>query len=111
MKNKYAELGLTEEEICGAIINTALGNTKTGYSMAKILPNAKMILELSKEDIDTVVSEKHIQKAIQKRKKAFGTMKKTVNIMKKNNDIGEIEKIGRKIDALCAEKKSQKVQL
>ena len=111
LKNKYAELGLTEEEICGAIINTALGNTKTGYSMAKILPNAKMILELSKEDIDTVVSEKHIQKAIQKRKKAFGTMKKTVNIMKKNNDIGEIEKIGRKIDALCAEKKSQKVQL
>ena len=38
-------------------------------------------------------------------------MKKTVNIMKKNNDIGEIEKIGREIDALCAEKKSQKVQL
>ena len=104
LKGQYAEIGLTEEEICGTIINTALGNTNKGYSMAKILPNAKVVLEIPKEEIHTVVEDKYIQKAVQKRRKSLETMKGAVVNLKKDNNLSEIEIISNEIETLCEEK-------
>ena len=72
--------------------------------MAKILPNAKVVLEIPKEEIHTVVEDKYIQKAVQKRRKSLETMKGAVVNLKKDNNLSEIEIISNEIETLCEEK-------
>lgn len=98
---RYKQIGLSNQEAIGALINTACGNAVNGYSMARILPTSKLVLELKKEEIPRVVTSEVIKKALSKSGKGIrNALKGMVISAKDDQSLSDVSAMGTALDNL-----------
>ena len=98
---RYKQIGLSEQEAYGALINTACGNPVKGYSMSVILSTPKRILELKKEQIPRVVTDATIKKALSKSGKDIkNVLKGAVSKAKEDGALTDVSEMGESLEDL-----------